>query len=62
MPDGAVAAGIKVSETERELALAETRAVLAAAASEEYRDELLELAQYFGSPVFAVESHDHEVV
>ena len=29
---------IKVSETERELALAETRAVLAAAASEEYRE------------------------
>ena len=37
MPDAAVAAGIKVSEAERELALAETRAVLAAAASEEYR-------------------------
>ena len=43
MPDAAVAAGIKVSETERELALAETRAVLAAAASEEYREQLLEL-------------------
>jgi hypothetical protein len=43
MPDAAVAAAIKVSETERELALAETRAVLAAAASEEYREQLLEL-------------------
>ena len=38
MPDAAVAAAIKVSEAERELALAETRAVLAAAASEEYRE------------------------
>ena len=45
MPDGAVAAGIKVSETEQELALAETRAVLAAAASEEYREQLLELGE-----------------
>ena len=45
MPDAAVAAGIKVSETERELALAETRAVLAAAASEEYREQLLELEE-----------------
>ena len=45
MPDAAVAAGIKVSEAEQELALAETRAVLAAAASEEYRDELLELEE-----------------
>ena len=45
MPDAAVAAGIKVSEPERELALAETRAVLAAAASEEYREELLELEE-----------------
>ena len=43
MPDAAVAAAIKVSETERELALAETRAVLAAAASEEYREQLVEL-------------------
>jgi hypothetical protein len=45
MSDAAVAAGIKVSETERELALAETRAVLAAASSEEYRQELLELEE-----------------
>ena len=36
---------IKLSETERELALAETRAVLAAAASEDYREELAELEE-----------------
>src|SRR6187455_1820751 len=45
MPDAAVKAAIKVSEPERELALAETRAVLAAAASDEYREELLELEE-----------------
>ena len=45
MPDAAVTAAIKVSEPERELALAETRAVLAAAASDEYREELLELEE-----------------
>src|SRR5690349_8373236 len=45
MPDAGVTAAIKVSEPERELALAETRAVLGAAASEEYRDELLGLEE-----------------
>ncbi len=45
MPDAVATATIKVSEPERELALAETRAVLAAAASEEYREELLELEE-----------------
>ena len=34
-----------MSEAERELALAETRAVLAAAASEDYREQLLELEE-----------------
>ena len=43
MSETVVTAGIKLSEPERELALAETRAVLAAAASEEYREELSEL-------------------
>lgn len=42
MPD-AVATAIKVSETESELALSETRAVLAAASSEDYREQLLDL-------------------
>jgi hypothetical protein len=40
MSDVTVAAAIRVSETERELALAETRAVLAAASSEDYREQL----------------------
>lgn len=39
----AVASGIRVGEAEQELALAETRAVLAAAASEDYRGQLMEL-------------------
>jgi hypothetical protein len=43
MSDAVVASGIKISETERELSLAETRAVLAAAASDDYREQLLEL-------------------
>ena len=45
MSDAVATATIKVSEPERELALAETRAVLAAAASEEYREQLLELEE-----------------
>jgi hypothetical protein len=44
MPETVVTAGIKLSEPERELALAETQAVLAASVNEEYRDELSELA------------------
>ena len=44
MPETVVTAGIKLSEPERELALAETLAVLAASSNEEYRDELSELA------------------
>jgi hypothetical protein len=43
MPDLAVDSAIRVSEAERELALAETRAVLAAASSGEYREQLAEL-------------------
>jgi hypothetical protein len=43
MSEAVVTTEIKLSEPERELALAETQAVLAAATSEEYRDELSEL-------------------
>ena len=45
MSETVVAAGIKVSEPERELALAETQAVLAAATSEDYREQLGELEE-----------------
>jgi hypothetical protein len=45
MSDAVLTTGIKVSEPEQELALAETRAVLAAATSEDYRDELAELEE-----------------
>ncbi len=44
MPD-AIATAIEVSGTESELALAETRAVLAAAVSEGYREQLRELEE-----------------
>ena len=43
MSETVVTSRIKLSEPERELALAETQAVLAAAASEDYREELTEL-------------------
>jgi hypothetical protein len=43
MSETVVTSGIKLSDPERELALAETQAVLAAAASEDYREELTEL-------------------
>ena len=43
MSETVVTSGIKLSEPEREVALAETQAVLAAAASEDYREELTEL-------------------
>jgi hypothetical protein len=43
MSETIVTSGIKLSEPERELALAETLAVLSASANEEYRDELSEL-------------------
>ncbi len=45
MAESLVASPIRVSEPERELALAETQAVLAAASSEEYREQLLELEE-----------------
>jgi hypothetical protein len=43
MTDALVESGVRLSESEAELALAETRAVLAAAASEDYREQLGEL-------------------
>ena len=45
MSDAVATDAIEVSVTESELALAETRAVLAAAASDDYRDQLLELEE-----------------
>jgi hypothetical protein len=45
MSDAVATAGIKIGETEQELALAETRAVLAAASAEDYREELGELEE-----------------
>jgi hypothetical protein len=45
MSDTALTTGIKVSEPEQELALAETRAVLAAATSEDYREQLADLEE-----------------
>ena len=45
MSETVVTAEIKVSEPERELALAETQAVLAAATSEDYREQLGELEE-----------------
>ena len=37
--------GVRLAEAERELALAETQAVLAAAVSEDYREQLTELEE-----------------
>jgi hypothetical protein len=45
MSSALAGSGIKLGESETELALAETRAVLAAAGSPEYRDQLDELAE-----------------
>jgi hypothetical protein len=45
MSDALVESVVRLSEPEAELALAETRAVLAAAASEDYREQLGELEQ-----------------
>jgi hypothetical protein len=45
MAESLVASPIRVSETERELALAETQAVLAAASFGDYRDQLVELEE-----------------
>ena len=43
MSNALAASGIRLSESEGELALAETQAVLAAAASADYREQLGEL-------------------
>jgi hypothetical protein len=43
MTDALMESAVRLSEPEAELALAETRAVLAAAASEDYREQLSEL-------------------
>jgi hypothetical protein len=43
MSNALAASGIRLSESEGELALAETQAVLAAAASADYREQLVEL-------------------
>lgn len=45
MTDAVAEVAVKVSEAEAELALAETRAVLAAAVSEDYRKQLVELEE-----------------
>jgi hypothetical protein len=45
MSDAFVEPAVRVAEPERELALAETRAVLAATTSEDYREQLLELEE-----------------
>jgi len=45
MSSALAGSGIKLGESETELALAETRAVLAAAGSPKYRDQLDELAE-----------------
>jgi hypothetical protein len=53
MSDATDGPAVRVSETERELAVAETRAVLAAAAAEEYREQLGELEEAIESGVLA---------
>jgi len=45
MSSALAGSGIRISEPEAELALAETRAVLAAAVSEEYREQLTDLEE-----------------
>jgi hypothetical protein len=45
MSNALAGSGIRISDSEAELALAETRAVLAAAVSEEYREQLTELEE-----------------
>ncbi len=45
MSDALMESVIRISESEGELALAETRAVLAAAASESYREQLTDLGE-----------------
>ena len=45
MSNAVAGSSIRVSDSEAELALAETRAVLAAAVSDDYREQLLELEE-----------------
>lgn len=55
MSDALAEATVRLSESESELALAETQAVLAAAASGEYREQLTELAEAVASGVLDVQ-------